>query len=147
LPEFKRTARIGQDFLCRLVGPYSMPALSMTCASQIEPRPSILLICSNESTSLEYASAAKLQEQHSRDSGILRHWSAARSSGMSTVKVTGKKIRHLSSSSKSKKLNSSCWSISAQAFRSLLMLVLELSRYFQSLGLENCKNRKVGLVN
>ena len=46
--------------------------LSMACASQIEPRPSILLICSNESTSLEYASAAKLQEQHSRDSGILR---------------------------------------------------------------------------
>jgi hypothetical protein len=35
----------------------------------------------------------------------------------------------------------------AKAFRSSLILVLELSRYFQLLGLENCKTRKVGLAN
>jgi len=78
--------------------------LSMACASQSEPSPSILLICSNESTSLEYASAAKASR-----AARPRFWnptpsSAARSSGMSTVKVIGKKICHILSSSKSKNI-------------------------------------------
>ena len=90
--------------------------LSMACASQSEPRPSILLICSNESTSLEYASAAKASR-----AARPRFWnptpsSAARSSGMSTVKVIGKKICHLSSSSKSKKLSKKLMRHSARAF-------------------------------
>ena len=76
--------------------------LSMACASQSEPSPSILLICSNESNSLEYASAAKASR-----AARPRFWnptpsSVARSSGMSTVKVIGIKICHSSSSSKSK---------------------------------------------
>jgi hypothetical protein len=61
--------------------------LSMACASQSEPSPSILLICSNESTSLEYASAAKASS-----AAWPRFWnpaprSAARSSGISTVRM------------------------------------------------------------
>ena len=78
--------------------------LSMACASQSEPSPNILLICSNESTSLEYASAAKASR-----AARPRFWnpapsSAARSSGMSTVKVTGRKVGHPSSSSKFKNI-------------------------------------------
>ena len=61
--------------------------LSIACASQSEPNPSILLICSSESTSLEYASAAKASS-----AAWPRFWnpapsSAARSSGISTVRV------------------------------------------------------------
>lgn len=75
--------------------PGQAPCLPSTaCASQRDSKSSILRTCSSDSTSLEYASVARASS-----AARLRFWnsepsSAARSSGMFTVKVIPSRISH-----------------------------------------------------